>query len=386
MDETAMVTVVEDVAAAAAAAGGAVVVPPSPPAPPRAGPAPTAALPPSPLAPAGGAAGRRAKFTANMDLHLLRAVASARAHLAGYGGKKDAFDRVAADCKAAACFAPLGVDMTGKSARDRYRKLLAEFRSDDRARAALSGTDDEEVSEMRSLLADVAEGEDDVKAKRASEREKKRGLEDRLLTAGANLRDMSMARTKRRKSAGDGGGAEAGGGSTEDDEAATPPGAPRRTASTVGTMDDDMEMLREHNERESKRADVERENLGVSKGALEATREFGERAAKHSEEMAAIERERVAMEKSRLRVESDRLRIETERVRGEAASRREELAQACKRADAEAKRAEGSIRIREQELALAQRRADDESRLREADQKERSEVMRAMLDQLARRS
>lgn len=329
---------------------------------------------------------RRAKFSRAMDLHLLRAVASSQAHLAGYGAKQDAFDRVAADCKAAACFTHLPIALTGKSVRDRYRKLMADFRKDDKAQRALSGTDDEEVTELTELLADLAEGEDDATAKREAEKEKKRGIEERLVAAGSSMRDMALKRHRKNnmKQASKAGGSHGSSGDSNDDDDVSDPGTSRRTGSAAG-LEDDVDLMREHSERETKRAEVERENMEVAKGTLEATREFGERGAKHNEEMAKIERERIQMEKDRLEVESERLRIETERVRGEAASRREELAQASKRADAAAKRDENALRIRQQELALAERKAAAEGALREAEQKERTEMMRAMLNYLAKK-
>lgn len=147
----------------------------------------------------GGRGAKRIQYTNAMDLFLVKAVSAARAHVAGYGDKQTRFDQVARDCRNEPCFASAKNEVTRKSVSDRYRKLVSAFKKEDQRCAAKSGADNEEVTALREILADLLEAETDAKQRRDAEKEKKRETSEKLLVAGEAMRAASLKRFKRRK-------------------------------------------------------------------------------------------------------------------------------------------------------------------------------------------
>ncbi len=78
--------------------------------------------------------GRRAKLTDADDLIIIREVASAKDHIAGFGEKRERYAQAAARANATE---KLSVPVTSKSIQDRYTKLQERFDTDDRVESRM---------------------------------------------------------------------------------------------------------------------------------------------------------------------------------------------------------------------------------------------------------
>jgi hypothetical protein len=81
----------------------------------------------------------------------------------------------------------------GKHCNDRYKLLLAKFRRVNRARALASGTE-EEFGERDQLLADIQSAVNDNEERGRTEREESAKRDERLATAGKEVRANAMSR------------------------------------------------------------------------------------------------------------------------------------------------------------------------------------------------
>jgi hypothetical protein len=81
----------------------------------------------------------------------------------------------------------------GKHCNDRCKLLLANFRRADRARALASGTE-EEFGERDQLLADIQSAANDHEERGRTEREESAKRDERLATAGKEVRANAISR------------------------------------------------------------------------------------------------------------------------------------------------------------------------------------------------
>lgn len=94
----------------------------------------------SPRTPAKSRTGRRMKFNLQDDLILVKEIAAVHAHIAAYGEVSAKFNQAAEKCNANP---NLALQITGKSARDRYKKLQDAHDKSESKFEKMSGIGDE---------------------------------------------------------------------------------------------------------------------------------------------------------------------------------------------------------------------------------------------------
>ena len=211
--------------------------------------------------------GKRHRFTPEDDLIILREVAAANAHVAGYGEIQKSF---AVATENANCNPSLSAKVTAKSLQDRYKKLLENFRRADAADRRMSGVGGE-MCEMDELLGMMEEARNDVQEKQSAlklARERQDAEKERL---GKELVSRSLARRKS-----DGVDIEAGESFCNDDE---PPRTKRKLGKrgekeTIGELASFGESLRQA---DIARIDIERERLQLERERLETEKEEREK-------------------------------------------------------------------------------------------------------------
>lgn len=268
-----------------------------------------------------GSAAKRIMYSYAMDLHLVRCVSASRAHVAGYGDKKKKFEKVLADCQSEPCFAGARSLLTRKSVQDRYRKLLLGHKKEQRICAGRSGADDEQVTSLDSLLADMVEAEDDLKARRETEKRAAVAATDGLLRAGEALRSAALSRSKRPRLAASSGDSTSGDAVAVDDgdAAVEVAGSERRSgadsrARSLSSDDvevDEVEVIRKAERAQGERLAVEKERLALKAKISESTRSHQSRMEE--------------MESAKIRNDSERLRIEDARLKADIADREARL-------------------------------------------------------------
>jgi hypothetical protein len=93
-------------------------------------------------------------------------------------------------------FAP---QISALKARQKFNDFVKEFRDRQREKKASTGTDDEDVTELDSLMHDLVDLKDDDEAKRKSEKAGNEEKEKALDSAGEELRKKAMGELKSRR-------------------------------------------------------------------------------------------------------------------------------------------------------------------------------------------
>jgi len=216
--------------------------------------------------------GRAAKFSPAEDLILMREVAAARAHVAGFGEKRARFTIAAGKCNENP---NLREKVSWKSVQDRYKRLESTYSKADNWRKKATGLGGES-SEIEELLSIMREAKNDFLGKKIEEKAAKAAVDAEKEQAGLDL----VAVATKRKHKDDG---------TDSLESASP--KKMRTASSkpdgelasFGKYLHDADLARIELERE--KLNLERERLANEREDRKQEREMN---AKHELEKMKI--------------------------------------------------------------------------------------------------
>lgn len=131
--------------------------------------------------PAKGKRGRATDLSSEEIVILLREILAAGAHVAPHGAKAEYFETVALAFNGNGDF---GVQVEGKSVRDRYERLQKAFNKRDREDAAMSGIGGK-VGEVDELLGQMREAREEQNAQRNAKRAVIKEREQKKLAAEA---------------------------------------------------------------------------------------------------------------------------------------------------------------------------------------------------------
>lgn len=135
-------------------------------------------------------AGRHSRFTCDEDLIIVREVAAARAHIAGFGETRRKFENVAANVNENPS---MNQKVTWKSVQDRYKRLQADFDKSDKRNQMMSGVGGE-VGELEELLMEMREARDDMDSKKGADRAAQKAADEEKERVGQELVAASLKR------------------------------------------------------------------------------------------------------------------------------------------------------------------------------------------------
>lgn len=136
---------------------------------------------------------KRIRFTDGWDVLMLKAVVLCNAHVAEHGSSRKKFDEaLSVFMSNAPPSQKFGIQAPSwKTIYDRFHKVVATHRSEDREQVAASGIS-EERTEKRMLLDDIVLAMDEIAERRRAERDEKTANERRLQEAGERIRLQAL--------------------------------------------------------------------------------------------------------------------------------------------------------------------------------------------------
>lgn len=120
--------------------------------------------------------GRRATYTPEQDLAIVREVAAAEVHVAGFGETRKWYENAANLLS----YNPLFTNsISWKNVQDRYKRLKDSYDAHDNEHHRFSGVDGGESGELANLWMMIREAKDDMVAKKNAEKNERTKLDKR---------------------------------------------------------------------------------------------------------------------------------------------------------------------------------------------------------------
>jgi len=241
-------------------------------------------------------AGRRTAYSDEQDIAIVREVAAAEAHIAGFGETRKRFEKAAGLLGENPLFT---TKISWKQVQDRYRRLQEQYNSHDNENQRLSGVGGGEMGELADLLMMMREARDDMDAKKTVDKETRKKDDEEKEEAG---RRLVAASTSRRRSATE---SETINLEDDEDDLSSQSARKKRRTSTPAPPGSEMEAFgAQMKEAEIARVELEKERLAFdrtrfAKQSEEREKDRQERREERANDREEREREREAERRER---------------------------------------------------------------------------------------
>lgn len=246
---------------------------------------------------------KRIRFNSEWDALLLKSVVANNAHIAEHGQSQKKFEETVATFIASAPPSKMNtvIRPSWKTVYDRFKKLVADHRSEDRTNAGASGIDEEE-SETSALLYDIVQAMDDTAEARRAERNEKTDADRRLQEAGEIIREQALTRVARPTRT-----------VTEDEESVK---KKRKASDSYGSDDEQSALIKSHIDAQSKadekRCKIETERLQLERSGFEQQKLFQDREHILKMRRMELEERRLALDEKRVALDAEERRSQIE--------------------------------------------------------------------------